>query len=360
MMEAMIVMDGERQLVYANRAAYELLGFREGETIQGRCRETTRGMDCSIACPLSDALRSPKKGVKDFQTSYLRRDGKPVALKVTIVPLRDADGNFSGAVEILRPNRLDLGFYLSGDSPASEAARLSVLSMADGDLLLVGEEAPCCDLALSLHRLRGCPDDLFRAADQDDGRTWPPRTVFGIGVAAAEKLKTKAAPGIRRIVSISRQEHEGLAENSPVFVLPLLKEMATDLPVILLEWAKRVVPGIEITRPALNRLVDLAISSGIEAAGSAMKQGLALASGKLEEKDLPLSDRCFPALKKFMLAEDPLKALEARFLEEMLLCHEWRIQDVASRLRMSRVTLWRKMKDYGIERKTSQAPSGGE
>ena len=50
----------------------------------------------------------------------------------------------------------------------------------------------------------------------------------------------------------------------------------------------------------------------------------------------------------------PLATLEERLLRETLERSCWKVQDAADRLSVSRVTLWRKMKEHGIER-----PNGG-
>jgi DNA-binding NtrC family response regulator len=47
---------------------------------------------------------------------------------------------------------------------------------------------------------------------------------------------------------------------------------------------------------------------------------------------------------------DPLTALERRLLCEVLQRCGWRMQEAADRLGISRVTLWRKLRDHGIER----------
>ena len=51
-----------------------------------------------------------------------------------------------------------------------------------------------------------------------------------------------------------------------------------------------------------------------------------------------------------MKAPNPLAALEERLLREVLERCGWKMQDAAERIGISRVTLWRKMKDLGIEK----------
>jgi len=55
-------------------------------------------------------------------------------------------------------------------------------------------------------------------------------------------------------------------------------------------------------------------------------------------------------LKALLDHEEPLKAMERCVIQETLRRCGWRVQEAASRLGISRITLWRRMKEHGIER----------
>ena len=55
---------------------------------------------------------------------------------------------------------------------------------------------------------------------------------------------------------------------------------------------------------------------------------------------------------ELLRADKPLAALEERVVREVVELCGWRMQEAADRLGISRVTLWRKMKDLGIEKKS--------
>ncbi len=359
--EAMIVMDSERQLIYANPAATELLGFVKGEKVSGRCRETTRGTDCSNSCPLSFMLEMSGEPVRNFPTVYRKQDGTPVSLQVTILPLKDDEGDFLGAIEILRPHRPDLGFYLSGESELVEHLREFLLSWAGGDLVLVGEEAACRDLALSLHRSRGLPDELFRDFKRDSGDAWPPRTLFGFGGECLGLLGDQVSPGVWRILALGRDSQDLIPEKHDVLRLPAPGEIPQDLPTIFLNWAERLQPGIRIQQGAIDRLVAIALESGLEEAAQVLEVALERNSSRLELEHFPCKESPKVSLwQEVADEEDPLAAVESRFLREVLEANDWKIQAAAESLRMSRVTLWRKMKQHHIERGTRRAPTCGE
>ena len=114
--EAVIVLDEERTLYHVNEVARRLLGYRRGEKLGGRCRLTTRGVDCENACPLTFALESGLARVEDFATTYQTSDGRALSLSVTVIPFCSEDGEFRGAVEILRPTAPRPGFFMAGSS----------------------------------------------------------------------------------------------------------------------------------------------------------------------------------------------------------------------------------------------------
>ena len=128
--EAVIVLDRDRILRHANPAARRLLGCEGGRTVGGRCRATTRGIDCEKACPLTFALQTGMKTVEDFATVYRTADGRALHLDVTIVPFESADGEFLGAVEILRPNTPRPGFYTCGVSEVAADLQSRVAEIA--------------------------------------------------------------------------------------------------------------------------------------------------------------------------------------------------------------------------------------
>lgn len=49
-------------------------------------------------------------------------------------------------------------------------------------------------------------------------------------------------------------------------------------------------------------------------------------------------------------AENPLKALEREMVYQMLCDTGWKYSECAKKLKVSRTTLWRKMKELGIEK----------
>ncbi len=78
--DAVLVLDDQRTLRFVNAPARRLLGYAEDQVIGGRCRLTTKGVDCENACPLTFALESDMDRVDNFATVYRTKDGRAVPL----------------------------------------------------------------------------------------------------------------------------------------------------------------------------------------------------------------------------------------------------------------------------------------
>ena len=355
--EAVLVLDSQRNLHFVNGRARRLLGYEDGQRLGSRCRLTTRGVDCENACPLTFALEGSLDQVEDFATVYTAKDGRPLPLKVTVIPVRAPDGGFRGAIEILRTREPDPGFLLAGRGELVAALRRRVVEAArsHAHLVLVGDPPSCADVARAIHRLSGVAESLFHtwSGSWDVVTPWPPGTMFAAGEAASPVLDAKPPAGWRVIVGVS-----GAADQSARAELgyerieiPLAHELADDLPLIVAAWARQLAPDLGIQAQALERLSRMARDLGFERMQGVLHAAVAAAAGeRLEEAHLPGDGYGTAWVDEVLREPDPLTALERRVLNEVLERCGWRMQEAADRLGISRVTLWRKLKDHGIER----------
>jgi transcriptional regulator with PAS, ATPase and Fis domain len=359
--QAVLVIDRDRNLRFMNDRARQLLGYDEDQEISGRCRNTTRGTDCLGACPLTYALESDLDRIEDFSTVYRTRDDRPVPLRVTVVPLRTAEGELTGSVEILRPAEADPGFFLCGRSEAAGRLRrrLAELARTGGHIGIIGPPPVLPDVARAVHRLSGVCDDLLHAWDGSWSRLpeWPPGTLLlrCCDVEAA----LPARQGWRLIISApdtTAADEVGLEPMTWV-ELPSVDELGPDLPFIVAAWVRRLGPHVQPTPGAVERLCSLARERGLVQLERVLTRAVAaVGEGELGEAVIEVEDedpdRGFAvAVEDEVLASDrPLLALERCLLREILTQCEWRMQEAADRLGISRVTLWRKLRDHGIER----------
>jgi PAS domain S-box-containing protein len=348
--DAVLVIDRDRNLQLVNQAARQLLGYEAREQVEGRCRLTTRGVDCELTCPVTFAIQNSMEAVEGFAAEYRRRDGGTVALEVTVVRLTDSSGEHVGHVELLRPARPDPGFFLAGTSQRAFELRrrLTELARSDGPLVLVGEEPACADVAQAVHRFAGLQPGAFRrwGGTWEGDPSWPPGTVYVAGEPLGPVLA--ALPGFRVIASVA--DAAAVPAGVPVTVvqLPALGERREDLPTMVTAWVRRLRPGLRVAPEALESLCRLALDRGLVRLHEVLLVAVAVAADRLEAQDLPV--RCYSTELVHQLLEksDPLGALEKELLREVLERCSWRMQEAADRLGISRVTLWRKLREHGI------------
>lgn len=349
--EAVIVLDHRRTLHHVNDAARRLLGYRPGQRIGGRCKLTTRGSDCDEACPLTFALDHDLEGVEDFATQYETADGRALPLRITVIPLRDEAGDFCGAVEILRPTEPSLGFFLAGSSASAEALRERVSGLARSltDVCLIGEMPVCRDVARALHRLSGLPEHLFRTwgGSWEAIPAWPPGTVYAYGEGTDGLLGASRPEGWRVVIG-GNGDH--VCRSLEIVELPSAGDRDTDLLQMIVSWIEELAPHTRVSQSALERLARIARDCGFTELERVLGAALAAAGNRLEADHLPVDGYRTAFVDELLKAPKPLAALEERLLREVLERCGWRMQEAADRVGISRVTLWRKMKDLGIEK----------
>jgi PAS domain S-box-containing protein len=357
--DAVLVIDHQRILRFVNDRARRLLGYTEEQPVGGRCRLTTRGLDCENACPLTFALEGDIEQVESFSTIYQTRDDRPVPLQVTVIPILDEEGCFHGAVEILRPTDPDPGFVLSGRSETSLQLRHRLMRLARSGrgLVLVGETPAVADVARAVHRFSGLAESLFYtwAGSWDPIPEWPPGTVFADGSDVASMLGSKPPKGWRVIVG-GRQADESKAESPgdyELVELPMARDLGDDLAPIVTAWVERLAPGVSVTPEAVRRLGRMVNELGFERCQALLLEAVAVAGEDLDEAHIPSDGYRSAYVDELLERTDPLAALEERLIREVLERSGWRMQEAAERLGVSRVTLWRKLKDHGIERPES-------
>jgi PAS domain S-box-containing protein len=353
--DAVLVLDRERILRFVNAPARRLLGYEEDQAIGGRCRLTTKGVDCENACPLTFALESDIEQVDNFATVYRTKDGRAVPLSITVIPLRDDDGRFLGAVEILRPRDPDPGFFLAGSSLVARSMKTRLLrhSMSRGHLIVIGERPACRDVGRAVHRFAGLPEELFElwAGTWATTKAWPPGTMYADGDAAASLLASDPPEGWQVVVGVGPGSQPVAGKLvAEVIELPTLEELRDDLSLMIAAWARTLSPGATVAPEAIKRLGLLGCGRGLAELEKALVTAVAASNGRIEEEHVPADGYSSHLVDELLRTENPLAALEGRLLTEVLHRSGWRMQEAADRLGVSRVTLWRKLKDHGIER----------
>ncbi|MBU2567115.1 diguanylate cyclase [Patescibacteria group bacterium] len=127
--DGVYIVDRDRRIIYFNRAAEQITGFRRDEVVGTSCwnnvlvhvDEGGRSLCSDGRCP---ALRVITTGEVEETDLFLQhRDGHRLPVRTRLVPMRDASGQITGAIEIFR----DISSQITDQDKIAELERLSLL-----------------------------------------------------------------------------------------------------------------------------------------------------------------------------------------------------------------------------------------
>ncbi len=132
-------------------------------------------------------------------------------------------------------------------------------------------------------------------------------------------------------------------EDIPLLVDHFIKKVSAKMPAKKLE-------GIEAE--ALARLMEYRFPGNIRELENLIEHAaIRCQEGIIRARDLPLpSAPVEEAPVPLFQIHSPLESLERDLILKTLDANEWKINRTAQRLGISRVTLWRKMKEYGVQK----------
>ena len=93
-----IEVDAQLHLIAANNRACEILGYGRDELLEMTIHDLTATDDRPLSDGLNAQLVQGQLPRLDYQKQYLRRDGRPVWVHVTVTAIRDSDGRLIRAV----------------------------------------------------------------------------------------------------------------------------------------------------------------------------------------------------------------------------------------------------------------------
>jgi len=142
--------------------------------------------------------------------------------------------------------------------------------------------------------------------------------------------------------------------------LPPLRERKEDIPLLVDHFLEKVAAkmpgrGLEgIEAGALTLLMNYGFPGNIRELENLIEHAaIRCQGGVIRPSDLPLPAAGGPALASPLTLHQirtPIETLERDLIAKTLESSAWRIARSAQRLGVSRVTLWRKMKEYGIQK----------
>ncbi len=126
--------DGKRRVLYWNKGAEEMTGYRAEEVLgqacyrdSGLCHINDRGERlCGRLCPLLDAISTKRESINRV---YLRhKDGRRIPVDAVSSPVYDEDGEAIGVVQVFR----DATVYEAAERKAQVIARLATTDALTG------------------------------------------------------------------------------------------------------------------------------------------------------------------------------------------------------------------------------------
>ncbi len=140
--------------------------------------------------------------------------------------------------------------------------------------------------------------------------------------------------------------------------LPSLAQRKDDIPLLVNHFVQKVaakMPAKDITgieTDAVARLMEYDYPGNIRELENIIEHAaIRCKDGTIRARDLPLpiQDQQEPETQLYQI-HSPLETLERDLIIKMLDANDWKINQTAQRLGISRVTLWRKMKEYGVQK----------
>jgi len=101
-----VAVDQEMRLTYINPAAEQIAGLSAAQALGRPCRDVFQSTLCDHDCPLRKAMET---GASQYglDAVFIRQGGRSVApVKVSVSPLRDAQGQLAGGVETIQSMHL--------------------------------------------------------------------------------------------------------------------------------------------------------------------------------------------------------------------------------------------------------------
>jgi hypothetical protein len=238
---------------------------------------------------------------------------------------------------------------------------MAEIARMPGHLGLIGPPPVLLDVARAVHRLSGLCDDLFFtwSGGWEQLPEWPPGSLFLGCCDLPDALDHAPREGWRLIIGVPEVEATRAIPLKPIewIELPPVAELRSDLPFIVAAWIRRLGPEVRPTPSALARLSRMIEERGLVHVEQVIVQAVAaVGEGELDGSQIESDGIESPSGLLTVVTDDvlgadrPLAALERLLIQEILVRCEWRMQEAADRLGISRVTLWRKLRDHGIER----------
>jgi PAS domain S-box-containing protein len=397
--EGLFTVDAQWRITRFNPAAEAITGFKAEEAVGQHCWNIFRTDVCESDCVLREAMARGGK-LPRREVTVLDRQNRELPIEASATVWTDARGNFAGGVETFRDlsemTRLRselhrawrLGDLVSGNRTMQELfARVPAIARDDGPVLLIGPPGAGKEsLARTIHRESArrdrpfvhlaadiLPDDILCGEIESLVRDATGTAGGTLFVAGLDRFPARCRPALLRLceggvdlrlMASSERDPERLVGEERLLdellgmlrrvqlVLPPLSERREDIPLLVEEIlarravrAGKPVPGV--SEEAMRCLLAYPWPGNIQEMEAVLDQVLAPAGeGIVLASHLPESVREAAASGLALNRRSP--EVERAAIHAALERHDWNKVQAAADLRISRTTLWRRMKSLGV------------
>jgi len=133
--------------------------------------------------------------------------------------------------------------------------------------------------------------------------------------------------------------------------IPPLRERTEDIPLLVSHFIKKYCTSmsrdlITIDPAALKHLEKFEFPGNVRELENMIERAIVIGNGKeIKLKDLPMGKEAVSS------SVESLEELEKRHIEEILIKYSWNVSRSARALNVDRVTLYNKIRKYGLKQK---------
>ena len=102
LLEGIIAHDKNRRILYFNRTAEEITGYKKEEVIGKDCHEVFGEPFCGARCSFKDGYPEEKWVDKEYPLTIITKQGETKRLEMRLTGMRDSDGSFIGVLASFR------------------------------------------------------------------------------------------------------------------------------------------------------------------------------------------------------------------------------------------------------------------
>ena len=161
--DGMVAISPEGRIRYANRSFLERSGYRLEEVLGKPCREIVQESICDSGCPFAEVLETGRP-VDRFDVEVRGKGGEGMSACVNFTPLKDASGEVTGVIEVIRDitKLKELKDNLKRTNSMYRRERVKIRTILDNipsGVYTVDQEMNLLSINPSLERITGYRED---------------------------------------------------------------------------------------------------------------------------------------------------------------------------------------------------------